>query len=114
MDSRSASQPPRPEHRDRQPGSPPMNFRLTAILFGSIFVLGLVLLILSFTGDDRPPTDILVEELAGAKAGDIDAVEIEREGGAKLKMVHVDKNRWNIVEPYTARADAGAIEGLVS
>ena len=36
-----------------------MNFRLPVILFGTVFVLGAVLLIMSFTGDDKPPTDVL-------------------------------------------------------
>src|SRR5436190_15596411 len=93
-----------------------MNFRLTAILFGAIFVAGVALLVWTFTGDDRPPTDLLMEEIAGAKPSDIDTVEIEREGGAKLKIVRdaKDKKQWNIVEPYPARADADAIEGVIS
>src|SRR5207245_1446241 len=87
-----------------------MNFRLSAILFGVIFVAGLVLLVLSFTGDDKPPTTTLLEELAGLKPAEIDAVEFERDGGSRFKIVRDPSNtaRWNIVEPYTARADAGA------
>ncbi|HSQ55900.1 MAG TPA: DUF4340 domain-containing protein [Gemmata sp.] len=92
-----------------------MNFRLTAILFGTLFVLGVVLLVVSFTGDNSPAGDSLTEELVGLKAEDIDTVEFEREGGSKLKIVRVDKegNRWNITEPYTARADAAAVMELI-
>ncbi len=93
-----------------------MNFRLTAILFGTIFVLGVVLLIMSFTGDDTPPTDLLAEELVAFKPGEIDTVEFEREGGSKLKITRVDKdkNRWDIVEPFTAKADPNAVSDIVN
>jgi hypothetical protein len=90
-----------------------MNFRLSAILFGIIFVLGVVLLVMSFTGDDKPPTSTLLEELAGVKANEIDTVEFERGGGARMKIVRAG-GQWNIVEPYAARADSGAVTGLIS
>lgn len=91
-----------------------MNFRLTAILFGAVFVLAAVLLIQSFTGDEKPPTDALAEELAGVKAEEIDAVELEREGGAKIKLVRgKDGKQWQVAEPYTARADSAAVNELV-
>ncbi|WP_439631716.1 DUF4340 domain-containing protein [Gemmata sp.] len=95
-----------------------MNFRLTAVLFGSIFVVGLALLIVSFTGGGKPPTDTILEELAGAKADQIDTVEFDREGGGKLKLVRdraaKDKDRWDVVEPFKARADSGAVGEVVS
>jgi hypothetical protein len=92
-----------------------MNFRLTAILFGTIAVLGVALLILTFTGDDKPSADVLLEEFVGAKPEEIDAVEFERDGGARVKFVRTDKerNRWEVVEPYTAKADGAAVLELV-
>lgn len=93
-----------------------MNFRLTAVLFGSIFVVGLALLIVSFTGGGKPPTDTILEELAGAKADQIDAVEIDREGGGKVKLVRdkAAKDRWDVVEPFAARADSAAVSEVVT
>ena len=93
-----------------------MNFRLTAILFGTIFVLGAVLLVMSFTGGDAPPTDLLAEELAGAKPNEIDALELEREGGGKLRLVRTDKdkNRWEVAEPFIAKADPNAIGEIIA
>ncbi len=93
-----------------------MNFRLTAVLFGSIFVLGLVLLILSFTQDDKPSTDAIMEELAVSKPDQIDVVEFEREGGARLKLVKNKdvKDRWDIVEPHTAKADSAAVSEIIN
>ncbi len=91
-----------------------MNFRLTAILFGTLFVLGLVLLILSFFSDERPPTDIILEELVATKPDQIDTIEFEREGGTRLKMVRSkDSNQWSITEPYTAKADSAAVQQVV-
>jgi hypothetical protein len=93
-----------------------MNFRLTAILFGTIFLLGLVLLIMSYTGDNSPQTDILLEEFAALKPGDVDTLELEREGGGTLKIKRVDKehDRWNIVEPFTATADAHTVGNVIT
>lgn len=93
-----------------------MNFRFTAILFGTVFALGVVLLIFSFVGDDKPPTDVLAEELVAFKPADIDTVEFERESGGKLKLqrVNKDRNLWNIVEPYAAKADPAAISEVVT
>ncbi|MCE9562173.1 MAG: DUF4340 domain-containing protein [Planctomycetes bacterium] len=93
-----------------------MNFRLTAVLFGSIFVLGLVLLILSFTGGEKTSTDVILEELAATKPEQIDTVEFERDGGAKLKLVRdkTNKDAWEIVEPYKAKADSAAVTELVT
>ncbi|MBA4189448.1 MAG: hypothetical protein C0467_15770 [Planctomycetaceae bacterium] len=93
-----------------------MNFRLTAVLFGSIFILGLVLLVMSFTGGSKPSTDAIMEELAVTKPDQIDVIEFERDGGAKLKLVR-DKNskdRWDIVEPNPAKADSAAVNEVIS
>ena len=102
-----------------------MNFRLTAILFGVILVVGVVLLILSFNSEgDTPAADVLMEELASVKPEQIDTVDIEREDGTKLKLVRVDKDHWNVEwdapvpsggkQHFTAHADAGAVNDLVS
>ena len=72
-----------------------MNFRLTAILFGVVLVGGVVLLVLTMTEDKAVPTDLLAEELAALKPDQIDAVEMEREGGSHLKLVRVSKDRWD-------------------
>lgn len=94
-----------------------MNFRLTAILFGTIFVLAVVLLVLSFT-DEKPATDLLLEELAALKPTDIDTVEIEKSGGPTIKIVRAGtdkaKDKWKLVEPVTAPADPLAVNDVVS
>jgi hypothetical protein len=92
-----------------------MNFRLTAILFGTIFALAVVLLVLSYTGDDKPPTDVLLEELAGAKPDDVTAVEVEREGKEKLRLERASGTApWRLAEPYAAKADAAAVNEVVA
>lgn len=92
-----------------------MNFRLTAILFGTVFVVAVILLILSFTDGDSPPTDLLAEELAAVKAEDVGVVEIERDPGGKIKLVRgKDGKRWDVTEPYQARADAAAVNEVVN
>ena len=73
-----------------------MNFRLTAILFAAVLVVGVLLLVLTFSGDEKGvPTDVLAEELAALKPDQIDTVEMEREGGSHLKLVRVSKDRWD-------------------
>ena len=48
-----------------------MNFRLTAILLGSILAVGVVLLVLTFSGEgEGVPGDVLMEELAALKPSD--------------------------------------------
>ena len=102
-----------------------MNFRLTAILFGAILVIGVVLLIFTFTGDgETVPTDALMEELASVKPDDIDIVEIEREDGATLKLTRSGKDKWDVAweittasgtkEPIKAKADPIAVNELVT
>ena len=82
-----------------------MNFRLTAILFGTILVIGVVLLILTFTGDETSTGDVLMEELVAVKPEEITVVEMEKEDGSKLKLVRVGKDDWNM------EWDAPAAEG---
>lgn len=95
-----------------------MNFRTTAILFGLVLAGGLALLGYTlFTGDDTP-TDALLDELVGKgiKQDQIDAVEIERTAGGKLKIQKVGKDKdakWEIVAPFHARADKAAVESVV-
>lgn len=94
-----------------------MNFRLTAALFAAIFVLGAVLLVLSFLDDSSPATDTIVEELAAAavKPDEVDTVEIERPGTpGKLVFKRAGADKWVIDEPIKAAADRFAVEGVVS
>ena len=74
-----------------------MNFRLTAILLGSILFVGVALLIYTFSGEgDAVSSDALMEELAALKPEDIDIVELEREDGARLKLVRSSKDGWEV------------------
>lgn len=102
-----------------------MNFRLTAILLGAILVLGVGLLLLTFSGEGEGVTgDVLVEELAAVKPEQIDIVELEREDGSKLKLVRSANNRWEVEwdsststggkQHFKALADAGAANELVT
>ncbi len=94
-----------------------MNFRQTAFLLGAILVLGIVLLILSYTSDDGAPEGgALTEELAGVKPEKIDTLEIERAGSGTLKIVRsgAEKKNWEIVEPYKAPADSNTVEATIS
>lgn len=99
-----------------------MNFRLTAILVGSVLVLGVVLLIMSFLGDDsKTPKTGLMEELAALKPSDIDTVEMERADGSRLTMTKKSdhwEEEWEIQTPggpqkVTASADQFAVEDLI-
>jgi hypothetical protein len=95
-----------------------MNFRLPAILFGVVLVLGLILLGLSWIDSDKPTyKDVLTEELAnaGLKAEQVDRVEIERTNPAgKIVLARSGKGGWKIEEPITATADASAAFGVVN
>jgi hypothetical protein len=99
-----------------------MNFRLTAILVGVMLFVGLVLMLLPSGDDKATSTDLLAEELSLAKPEQIDTVEIEREDGAKLKLVRQGKDRWEEEwdiqtasgkEPVKARADAPTVNELI-
>jgi hypothetical protein len=102
-----------------------MNFRLTAILLSSILIVGVILLVLTFSGEgESVPGDVLMEELAALKPEDIDVVELEREDGTKLKLVRPVKDRWEVEwdaattsggkQHFTARADASTVNELVA
>ena len=95
-----------------------MNFRLTAILFGAVFVVGLVLLILSFSDDKEAKPDVLAAELAatGAKVADVDVVEFEKADGSVLLIVRTDKERntWQIQKPISAKADPTKVQQVVT
>ncbi|QJW96968.1 DUF4340 domain-containing protein [Frigoriglobus tundricola] len=94
-----------------------MNFRQTAMLIGAVFAVVVVLLILTFTAEEKAPaTDLLSEELVGVKPDEIDTVEMERDTGARLKMVRTDaaKNKWEIVEPFRAPADGVSVQAVVT
>lgn len=93
-----------------------MNFRQTAVLIGSVFAVVVVLIVLTFTAEDKTPaTDVLTEELVGVKADEIDAVEMDRDG-ARLKLVRTDAaaNKWELTEPFRAAADGAAVQGVVT
>jgi|GEM_PF-1107923 len=90
-----------------------MSFRTTATLFGLVFLLGVGLLVYSFfTEDDTPTKELLLSNLAGSKADEIDTVEIER-GSSRLVFKRKDKDNWTIAEPIATRAEAGAVDRLV-
>lgn len=96
-----------------------MNFRLTAVLFGIVFVLGVILLVISINaGKKEKPTDVLVSELAlaGREGKDVDAIEFERPGTDPLVIVRTDKDRntWQIQKPITAGADAARVLASVN
>ena len=92
-----------------------MNFRLTAILFGVMLVLGLGLLGLALWDDDKAvPTDLLFPDLAGDKAEQIAAVEIARPDGGKLVLKRTGKDQWAVAEPVAARADASAVTAVIN
>lgn len=94
-----------------------MNFRLPAILFGVVLILGVVLLgITLYDTEEKPPTDILLEELAvvAAKPDQIDTIEFERADGGRLKLVRVGKDKWEVAEPVKAKADSFAATAAVN
>jgi hypothetical protein len=102
-----------------------MNFRLPAILFATILVLGVVLLILTFSSEDKStPTEVLMEELAKLKPEDITSVDIEKENGDKLTFTRSGKDSWtedwDVSEPggskhpVKAPADPIAVNELIS
>ncbi|MFO0804596.1 MAG: DUF4340 domain-containing protein [Gemmataceae bacterium] len=90
-----------------------MSFRTTAILFGIVFLLGVGLLVLSLSDEDTTPTkDLLLGKFAGAKAEEIDTVEIEK-GSSHLVLKREGKDKWVIQEPVSARAEAAGVDRLV-
>ena len=94
-----------------------MNFRLTAALFGIVFVLGAILLVLSWGEKKQPPANSLLSELAlaGTKTEDVESIEFERPGDPPLLIVRTDKERntWQIQKPLTAGADAPKVVPII-
>jgi hypothetical protein len=91
-----------------------MNFRLTAALFGTVLVVGLVLLGLALWSEDKTETgDLLLADIAAAKPEQITTVELQR-GDAKLVLKRTGKDQWAITEPIAAKADAAAVNAVVT
>jgi hypothetical protein len=87
-----------------------MNFRSTAILFGILFVVGIALLVMSFSESEPTASgDRVLAFASDIKAKDIDTIEFEK-GSARLIVKRQDENHWSILQPITARADANAID----
>lgn len=93
-----------------------MNFRLTTILFGLVFAVGLVLLAMSLAPDDTKTEagGLLLKDLAGEKAEKVTEVEVEKPDGSKLVLRRTGKESWVIDAPVKARADAAAVSGVVT
>ncbi len=93
-----------------------MNFRLTAALFGLVFLVGLILLGQSFFGIDPNPATggLLLKELSGEKAENITAVEVEKPDGSKLVLRRTGKEAWTVEAPVKARADKSAVDAVVA
>ncbi len=95
-----------------------MNFRLTAALFGTVFVIGVILLILSYNDPKKVATDVLAQELALAnlKTANVDSIEFERPGSDPLLIVRTDADRgtWQIQKPITANAEASKVLQVIT
>jgi hypothetical protein len=99
-----------------------MNFRFTAALFGLVFVVGAVLLVLSLTTDTgtKNPDVLCIEMLAGGITADkpekVDALEFERADGSALVIVRTDplRNTWQIQKPISAKADTSKVMPVIS
>lgn len=90
-----------------------MNFRLTAILIGAIFVMGVALLVRTFFVEPAAPDTLLVG-LGAARAGDIDEVVIERtDPAATLKLKRINGDDWELTEPVRAKANGAAVKSVV-
>ena len=95
-----------------------MNFRLTGIIFAVVLVLlgGLLVSLLVDSGDTVAAPDGLLDPLtrAGAKAADIDTVEIVRTQPSEQKLLFLKVgDRWELREPATAKVDGLAVDTLV-
>ncbi len=91
-----------------------MNFRLTAILFALILVVGVAVLVRSFLSESQEQGS-LIPGLAGVKAEQIDVVEIEKtDPPATLKIERRGKDQWAITEPLQAKADPTQVTGVIN
>ncbi|MBX9582857.1 MAG: DUF4340 domain-containing protein [Gemmataceae bacterium] len=91
-----------------------MSFRLTAVLFGAVLAVGLVLLGLALWEDDSASSGALMPDLAGAKPEEIKSVALERADGSKLVLERAGKDRWRLTEPVAAPAEPFAVANAVS
>lgn len=90
-----------------------MNFRHTAILFGSVLVGVVILLCIAFFTDSASD-EALFTGLGNTKPEDIDVVEFERtEPPGTLKLTRTGKDQWTITEPISAKADADAVNAVI-
>jgi hypothetical protein len=89
-----------------------MNFRGTYILIGSLGVLFLGLIILSFVNQGSTSEGIF----RNIKVKDIDSLTIVR-GGSEPQTIVFERNpdtkRWSMTEPFKARVDSAIIDGVV-
>ncbi len=93
-----------------------MNFRLTGILFGLVFVSSLALLGVSlYQDEDKGSGGILDTFLKdGVKPDQIDTVEIERADGQKIKFVRqADQTTWLIDSPIKTKAEGGQVSRII-
>lgn len=95
-----------------------MNFRFTAALLGGVLLVVVVLLVIAGRDDKDTQTDVLAAELVavGAKAEDIDTVEIEKADGSAVVLVRTnkDQNAWQIQKPISAKADGSKVTPIIS
>ena len=102
-----------------------MNFRLTAILFGAILVIGVVLLIFTFTGDsDTVSTDALMEELASSSRTRSTSSRSSAKTARRSSSSRTGKDKWDVAwevtttsgakEPIKAKADPIAVNELIT
>jgi hypothetical protein len=91
-----------------------MNFRLTAILFGLVLLVGVALLVRTFFAEP-PEASTLIPSLAGLKADQIDVVEIEKhDPPAILKLERKGKDQWVIAEPVQTKADSTLVTATIN
>lgn len=95
-----------------------MNFRFTAALLGGVLLVVVVLLLISGRDDKDTDTGAITAEFAavGAKAEDIDTVEIEKADGTAVVLARTNKeqNAWQIQKPISAKADGSKVTPIVS
>lgn len=90
-----------------------MNFRHTAILFGSVLV-GVVILLIIALITDAPSDESLLSGLGTVQAEDIDTVEFDRtDPPGTLKLTRVGSDQWMITEPIQAKADPDAVNAVI-
>jgi MFS family permease len=95
-----------------------MNLKTTYWLFGILAAVLLVAAVSLMTGSKAGEEGLLLGKLRarGIEAKDITRVTVERKQPTEGKLVFVreDKDRWKLVEPYSAQADGSQVERIVS